>query len=78
MKQTGPNLYVTFHTTSAAMAAERVCREAGVPGKLVPVPRTLTSDCGISWRTEPELRGQLETLLARAGVEFAAMAEICA
>ena len=34
-------LLITFHTTSEAMAMERRCQEAGLAGRLIPVPRTI-------------------------------------
>ena len=40
-------LIVTFYTTSAAMAAEKACGQAGLPGRIIPVPREITADCGI-------------------------------
>ena len=49
-------LIVTFYTTSAAMAAEKACEQAGLPGRIIPVPRELTSDCGLVCRTETENR----------------------
>ena len=39
-------LLITFHTTSEAMAMEQRCQEAGLAGRLIPVPRTITADCG--------------------------------
>lgn len=39
---------VLFHTTSAALRAEKVAKKAGLTAKLVPTPRHLSSDCGIS------------------------------
>ena len=30
-------LIVTFHTTTAAMAMEKACAAAGIPGRLIPV-----------------------------------------
>ena len=38
-------LLITFHTTSEAMAMEQRCQEAGLAGRLIPVPRTITADC---------------------------------
>lgn len=35
-------LLITFHTTSEAMAMEQRCQEAGLAGRLIPVPRTIT------------------------------------
>lgn len=69
-------LVVTFHTTAAAMATEKACREAGLGGRLAPVPRTLSSDCGIAWRAEPALRQELSRLLLERGIETAGMDEI--
>ena len=37
-----------FHTTAAAMAAERLCRQEGLEGRLISVPRCITSDFGIA------------------------------
>ena len=38
---------VTFRTTTGAMAMECSCKAAGVPGRLIPVPRTITAGCGM-------------------------------
>ena len=46
-------LVITFHTTAAAIAMEKLCRAKGLPGRLIPVPRELTADCGMSWRAVP-------------------------
>ena len=45
-------LVITFHTTAAAIAMEKLCRAKGLPGRLIPVPRELTADCGMSWRAK--------------------------
>ena len=57
-------LIVTFHTTAGAMAMERKCRQAGLAGRLIPVPRSITAGCGMAWRADPELRSALEEILA--------------
>ena len=59
-----------FHTT-AAMAAERLCRREGLEGRLIPVPRSVTSDCGIAWSAPAELRDTLELRFREAGLEVA-------
>ena len=40
-------LIITFHTTAAAIAMEKLCRAKGLPGRLIPVPRELTAGCGM-------------------------------
>ena len=62
-------LIVTFYTTAAAMAAEKRCREKGVGGKLISVPRHITAECGLAWRCEPDSRSILESLLSDLDVE---------
>ena len=56
-------LVVTFHTTAGAMAMERKCRAAGIAGRLIPVPRSITAGCGMAWRSAPGDRSRLEELL---------------
>ena len=62
-------LIVTFYTTSAAMAAEKACGQAGLPGRIIPVPREITADCGLGWRTAPENRERTESLFQPLSLE---------
>lgn len=55
-------LLLTFYTTAGVMALERACTQAGLPGRIVPVPRSITADCGMAWRCEPSLRQQVVPL----------------
>jgi hypothetical protein len=50
----------TFYTTAAAMAMEKLCRTRGIPGRLIPVPRSITADCGIAWAAAPSERERIE------------------
>jgi hypothetical protein len=54
---------VLFHTTSSALRAEKVARQAGLVVKLIPTPREFSSDCGISlrflWSDAEEVRAAL-------------------
>ena len=43
---------ILFHSTSHALRAEKVLLEAGISCKLIPVPRHLSSDCGVCVRVE--------------------------
>lgn len=63
-------LIVTFHTTSEAMAAEFACKREQIPGKLIPVPRTLSAGCGIAWMSEPQEQSRMEQLLERRQIEW--------
>lgn len=54
---------VTFHTTTAAMEMERLCKEKGIPGRLIPVPRAITAGCGICWAAPAQEREEIEKFL---------------
>ena len=55
---------VLFHSITGALQAEKRLREKGIATKLVPVPRQLSSDCGVCLRfdqkDEPEIKSVLE------------------
>lgn len=76
MRAKSLKLIVTFHTTTAAMAMERVCTAAGLPGRLIPVPREITAGCGMSWKAEPEDRAALEAFVAEKGITVAGWYEL--
>ena len=65
MRQKEEKCVVTFRTTAAAMEMERACKAEGVPGRLIPVPRTITAGCGMCWAAPPGSREALEKLVMR-------------
>ena len=49
MREKSWKYIVTFQTTTAAMAFENLCMQKKVPGRLIPVPKELSSGCGLAW-----------------------------
>jgi hypothetical protein len=41
---------VTFKSTTNAVQSERACKNAGLKITLIPVPRHISSDCGVCLR----------------------------
>ena len=76
MRSKEPRLVISFHTTAEAMATERLCRHNVLEGKLISVPRSITSDCGLAWSAPAALRETLEALLNRHAVEAAGYHEL--
>ena len=72
IRREGKRLVLTFHTTADAIAVERLCKEQNIPGRLIPVPRELTSDCGMAWSLPPEATAQLDAALEKHPIEIAA------
>lgn len=50
------------------MKAEKVLKAAGAPVLLIPVPRQLTSDCGLALRYDENGRPLVEEILRREGL----------
>ena len=69
-------LIITFHPTAAAIAMEKLCRAKGLPGRLIPVPRELTADCGMAWRAGTEDRAALESMVVQEKLEVAGFHEL--
>lgn len=54
-----------FHSIHRVLKAEKVLKEAGVDFTLIPVPRQLTSDCGLALRIAPEHRTAVYAVLTQ-------------
>ena len=65
MRQKQEKCVVTFRTTAGAMAMERSCKETGLPGRLIPVPRSITAGCGMCWAAPREAREAVEALVIK-------------
>ena len=73
MRAKKPTLVITFPTTTAALGWERQCMAKEVPGRLIPVPVTITADCGLAWAMPPDARGRLGEL---EGLAYSALIEM--
>ena len=65
MREKQEKFIVTFRTATGAMAMERACRAANLPGRLIPVPRAITAGCGMCWAAPPDARDALEELVMK-------------
>lgn len=59
---------VLVPSTSHAVRAEKILKAAGLECKLIPVPRHLSSDCGVCVRIRQEDREAAVRALETAGV----------
>ena len=68
------NDYVAiFHSIHRVLKAEKILKQAGVDFLLIPVPRQLTSDCGLALRFSPETKESLLEVLVTAELAPAEM-----
>jgi hypothetical protein len=59
----GPWEIVLFESVQHTLRAERLLKEAGLPCKLIPIPRNLSADCGVCLRFDAPLRQRVEEAL---------------
>jgi hypothetical protein len=61
---------ILFQSMNHVLLAEKLLKGAGVSCRVIPIPRNLSSDCGVCIRFEAALRPQVEkTLRDRVEVE---------
>lgn len=75
MRQKELKLIVTFHTTADAMAMEKACKEENAPGRLIPVPRVISSGCGLAWCVGLEDKETIKEVLRKVGLKEEEMHE---
>jgi hypothetical protein len=63
-KQTPSYGVVLFQSISSALRAEKLLKKQGIAYKLIPVPRHLSSDCGVCIRFLMENESQIRKALA--------------
>ena len=76
MREKKPYQVLTFHTNRCAMEMEAFCKQNGIAGRLVPVPRRLSAGCGIAcaWKRS---YAQYQTVIATAGLRSSRARRLC-
>lgn len=63
MKDTEEYHVILFDSVHHALRSEKILKEMGIPYKLIPVPRHISSDCGICLRFSAHLRNRIKEAL---------------
>jgi len=63
MMQNKSTSVVLFESISHALRSEKLIKAAQITCKLVPVPRHLSSDCGVCLRINTDAKEQVENIL---------------
>jgi hypothetical protein len=67
--------YILVYSTGQALRLEKLLLAAGVDCKPVPVPRHLSSDCGICLRIAPEDGEATQKVVAASGLDVPGLKE---
>lgn len=63
------NIYLIFTSTRAVIKAEECLRSHNLDCQVIPVPKDISSECGMALSIAAELRGHAESLLAELKLE---------
>lgn len=66
----------TFKNTTSAIAMEKICKEKGMDGRLIPVPTSITAGCGLSWRANLQEKEALIHLMETQQIQYDQVYEI--
>ncbi|MBQ3764089.1 MAG: DUF3343 domain-containing protein [Synergistaceae bacterium] len=66
----------TFKTTSAALMFERTCKGAGINARIAPVPRKLSSSCGLACEFPCEMRDKVKEIAGERKIQVAGYHDI--
>ena len=60
-----------FRSTRAVIEAERVLRDAGIPIRVIPVPRSVSPACGMALEIGPDVLDGALAVLRGESIDFA-------
>jgi hypothetical protein len=67
---------ITFPTTTCAMEAERLCKLKTLPGRLIPVPTSISAGCGMALSTSIDSADAIIALFNENNLTFEGIFEL--
>lgn len=64
MRRKSNKFVITFHSTTDAIEMEKICKLQQMPGRLVPVPRSISASCGLCWICEKDKSDKLKQMIS--------------
>ena len=68
------NVYVSFEDLYEAIEYDKIAKERGLSGKLVSIPREISSGCGYAWRTRRHSVSHLHQMME--DIKFSAIHDL--
>lgn len=62
-------LLLLFKSTRAVIRAEKLFRQHHIPCRVIPVPREISSECGMSLQIRKEYESEALSILGDAGLQ---------
>jgi hypothetical protein len=66
---------ILFQSVSQSIWTSRLLKKAGIERKMVPIPRSLSADCGYCVRINGDDIQRVKEVLEKSGLEYARIEE---
>ena len=63
-------LIITFSSATQAMAMEEICQSQEKPGRMIPVPTSISAGCGLAWCAPLETEECLRRVMEENGLRY--------
>ncbi len=63
MKKHESYMVILFESPSATLLAEKILKQASIPFKIIPMPRHISSNCGVCIRFAEVERERIQSIL---------------
>lgn len=70
------SLVVSFNKTTDAMAVEEYCLKNNITGRLIPLPKEISSGCGLAWKCPIEDKENMLKILNEINIKYDKINEI--
>lgn len=67
---------ILFRSSSHSLWAARILKKAGIQRNMIPIPRSVSADCGYCVRILSEDAHRVKEVLANAGIEYKSMEQL--
>ena len=61
---------ILFYSVHFVLRAEKLLKQEGFAPKVIPIPRHLSSDCGVCLRVPWEKMEEIKAILQKAGLKW--------
>lgn len=76
MRKKEQRFIITFQSTIEAMDMEEICKENGIRGRLIPVPRQISANCGMAFSALPSEKEEVLAFIEENNITYEAWYEL--
>lgn len=63
-------IIISFHSFSEVLKFEKECKNNGIKGRIIPIPREISAGCGMVWSSELDTENELMKIIEVENIEI--------